>query len=125
MPSPFDEFSVRRFGDCVVVTLPTEIDIANASAVRARLHAELDTGVPGLIIDMSGTGFCDSTGLSVLVRAQHQAEACRAWLRLVLPDDSGPGAVRKVFDITKLDHVLDVYPSIEQARNGPAPVPTR
>lgn len=125
MPSSFEEFSVRRFDDCTVVATPTEIDIANAAAIRARLRAELDTGIAGLIIDMSGTRFCDSTGLSVLVRVQHQAEARQTWLRLVLPDDAGRGPVRKIFAITRLDHVLDVYPSVEQARHRPVSVPTR
>ncbi len=63
-------FHVTQRDDLVVVTTPDEIDIGNAWQLREALLSAAVTGSPAVIVDMSGTEFCDSTGLNVLVRAQ-------------------------------------------------------
>ena len=52
-----------------VVTLPAEIDMANADAVGERLAAALAPGVRVVIADMTATTFCGSAGLNMLIRA--------------------------------------------------------
>ena len=56
-------FPVRITRGVPVVTAPEEIDITNASQLRAALlHAAARPG-PALVVDMTRTRFCDSAGL--------------------------------------------------------------
>lgn len=104
----------------VVVTLPAEIDMANAGQIGAQLGAALARGVTAVVADMTATTFCDSSGIRVLVLAHQQAAANNAELRVVIPSAS----VRRALAITNVDTVLLIYPSLEAAlapHPGPAP----
>ena len=62
-------------GQVAVVTLPAEIDVTNANIVREELAAVLNQGAALLIADLSKTSFCDSAGVSALVRTFRRAAA--------------------------------------------------
>lgn len=67
----------------VIVTMPGEIDLTNAAAAAADLLAALDQC--GLVIaDMTGTTFCDSAGLRILITARDHAADGRSTLRIVV-----------------------------------------
>jgi anti-anti-sigma factor len=76
-------------GGVPVVTAPAEIDVTTAGQLRAVLAAWAARGHITVVVDLAGTQFCDSAGLTVLVRAHKQAPADGGGLRLVLPAD-GP-----------------------------------
>ena len=82
------------------VTPPTELDPATEAEFEALLAACDPTG--DTEVDFSGVAFCDSTGLRVLV-AHHRRHA-DAGGRLVVTGVSP--SVRRVFEITGLDHLL-------------------
>ena len=104
----------------VVVALPTEIDMASAGRAGEQLGAALAPGVRTVIADMTATTFCDSSGISMLVRAHRQAAASRTELRLAVPAT----AVRRVRALAGMDQLLAIYPSRSQAlAAGPAPAP--
>ena len=98
-----------------VVTLPAEIDMANAGAVGERLAAALAPGVRVVIADMTATTFCGSAGLNTLVRASKRATAHGCELRLLLP---GPN-VWRIMKIQGVDAVLPIFFSLEEALAGP------
>jgi anti-sigma B factor antagonist len=95
----------------VVIALPAEIDMASAGLVSAELGAAFAPGVRTVIADMTATRFCDSSGISVLVRAHRQAVASSTELRLVVP----AGAVLRALMLVRMDDVLPIYPSLSQA----------
>jgi anti-sigma B factor antagonist len=99
-----------------VVALPAEIDIANAGQVVSRLAAALRPGVSVVVADLTGTIFCDASGVSALVRARDRAAAAGAELRLAVP----PGRVRRVLAILGMEGQLRIYPSVGQALSRPA-----
>jgi hypothetical protein len=69
---------------------------------------------------MMRTRFCDSAGLTVLVRAHKRAVAGGGELRLVL---AAGGAVARIFAITRLDLVIPLFGSLDEAlARGPAAV---
>jgi len=104
----------------VVIVLPAEIDMANADRVGQQLGSALAPGVATAIADMTATRFCDSSGISMLVRAHKQAAANRTELRLVVRST----AVLRTLTLVGLDHLLPIYPSLSQAlAAGPAPRP--
>lgn len=95
----------------IVVTLPAEIDLANADRVGADLNAAFGPGVGVVVADLSGTRFCDSSGIRELVLAHKRARASRTLFRVVVK----PGEIRRVLDILRLDTVLNLYPRLDLA----------
>ena len=95
----------------VVVTLPAEIDIANAERIGEELCAAFAPGVTTVIADMTRTRFCDSSGISMLVMAHRKATASHAELRLVALST----AVLRALTLVRIDHFLSVYPSVADA----------
>ena len=95
-----------------VVTAPEEIDVTTAGQLRAVLLYSAVRGHATVVVDMSRTRFCDSAGLTVLVRAHKRAVAEGGELRLVVPDD---GAVARIFAITRLDLVIPLFSSLDEA----------
>jgi len=102
----------------VVVALPAEIDMANAGRAGQQLGSAVAPGVATVIADMTATTFCDSSGISMLVRAHKQAAATSIQLRLAVPS----AAVRRTLALVQVDCLLPVYPSLRQALAA-APVP--
>jgi anti-sigma B factor antagonist len=68
---PTLSLTTTRSPHAAVVTAVGEIDIANAERFRAALLDALATGSSSLHVDMSGVGFCDSSGLRALVAARN------------------------------------------------------
>jgi anti-anti-sigma factor len=97
--------------ETIVVTLPAEIDMANVDRVGADLVAAFGPGVGVVVADMSGTRFCDTSGIHALVMAYKRAQASHTGFRVV----AGPGEVRRVLEILRLDTVLAVYPRLDVA----------
>src|SRR5260370_3940237 len=101
----------------VVIALTAKIDMASAGRAGEQLGTALTPGIKTVIADMTATTFCDSSGISMLVRARKQAAANRTELRLVVPST----AVRRVFELVRMDDLLPVYPSLSQALAGGPP----
>ena len=98
-----------------MVTLPAEVDVSNADQIRQDLAALLAQDASVVIVDMSPTTFCDSAGVTALVRAVRQANASGAGLRVAA---SAP-AVTRVLTITGVDQLIEIYPSVAAAMADP------
>jgi anti-anti-sigma factor len=104
-------FPVSLQDGLAVVTTPEEIDISNAGLLREALGFATASGQPVIVVDMSGTEFCDSTGLNVLVRALGQAGDVGSELRLVI----GGIGVRRVLTVTGVAGMFHLYETLGQA----------
>ncbi|MFD3648469.1 STAS domain-containing protein [Streptomyces cyaneofuscatus] len=94
-----------------VLTVTGELDHHTSPLLRGALdEIALATGT-GLVIDVSGMTYCDSTGITLLVSAYQRAQAADARLSLA---GSSPDLLR-VFRIVGLDQVFTLQPTTEQA----------
>ncbi len=109
-----ERYPVLWIGQVAVVTLPAEIDVTNAEAVREDLTAVMNQGAALLVADMSETNFCDSAGVSALVRTFRRASSGTGGMRLVV---STP-AVERVLSITGVDRLVDIYPTVAASLAG-------
>lgn len=108
----------RAYSRPTVITLPLEIDIANARYAGEQLAAACFPGAGMVIADLSLTRFCDSSGVGMLAEAQRHAHQSGTDLRLVVPST----AVLRVLALTGLDQSLLIYPTLADALTpGPAP----
>ena len=108
---PEDKFPVEVVQGVPVVAAPEEIDITNAGALRSALLTAAANGPGTLVVDMTATRFCDSSGLHTLIAAHRRAEAEGRELLLVIPDT----AVLRVFALTGMDKVIPNFTTLAEA----------
>ena len=110
---------LRWEGQRAVFAMPPEVDITNADQIRQGLRAAAGLGAPVLIIDMSATNFCDSSGVQAIVdaynqvHARNQGAATRTALRLVAT------TVRRILTLVGVDQLMPVYSTLEAALADP------
>ena len=98
-------------GGVTVVAAPEEIDVTNAEALQSDLLEAAAHGQGTLVVDMTVTRFCDSSGVHALLAAHHRAQAEGSELLLVIPDM----ALLRAFQITGIDRVIPSVTSLDQA----------
>jgi anti-sigma B factor antagonist len=108
---PEDRFPVEVVRGVPVVAAPEEIDITNAEALRSALITAAANGHGTLVVDMTQTQFCDSSGLHVLIAAHKRAAAEGREVRLVIPSTT----VLRVFALTGIDTVIPNFTSLAEA----------
>lgn len=97
------------------MTLPAEIDVTNSAQVD-ELLAEVAGQAPEIMtVDMTGTGFCDSSGIHALARAHRLAAASGGELRIAI----GTSPALRVLQMTGLDQVLPIFADLNQALASP------
>jgi anti-sigma B factor antagonist len=95
-----------------VISAPVEIDIANAEQLRVVLLEAGSRGHGMVVVDMTRTRFCDSSGFSVLVAVHKWALAEGGGLRLVIPDGS---RVLRIFTVIGLGRFIPRFGRLDQA----------
>ncbi len=94
-----------------LITLRGEVDIYTAPRFKERLLAALDDGARGLVIDLSGVTFIDSTALGVMIGGVRRLHDSGGAMALVV--SSRP--VERVLSITGLDRVFTIHASLDEA----------
>lgn len=107
-----EDFPISWYGRTAVVKLPAEIDLTLADGVREALLSVLNSGALGLVVDMTATTFCDSAGITALVRAARRAGATGATMRLAA---TAPPVLR-IFSLVGVNRLIDIHPTVEEAR---------
>ena len=110
-------FPVTLVDGLPVVIAPDEIDVGNAAQLRAALVAAAASRQPVIVVDMTSTEFCDSTGLNVLVRARKQADDDGAELRLVIRG----AALHRILNVTGMASMFRIYDSLDEALHSARP----
>jgi anti-sigma B factor antagonist len=64
---------VASKGDAAVISVSGELDLASSPALEQELERVANAKTPLVIVDLRELEFMDSTGLSVLVKAQQRA----------------------------------------------------
>jgi anti-anti-sigma factor len=102
-------------GRVAVVKIAAEVDVSNADQAGQDLAAAVAQDASLVIADMTATTFCDSAGVTALVRVIRKASASGTGLRLAT---SAP-AVTRVLAITGVDRLIEIYPSVAAAMADP------
>jgi anti-sigma B factor antagonist len=103
--------SARLDNATALVALEGELDLYSADAFRGALDEALEDGVARLAIDLSAVDFIDSVALGVLANAMKRLRAAGGGLAVI---SRNPQIVR-VFEITGLDRMLVLAPSLNEA----------
>jgi anti-sigma B factor antagonist len=119
---PDVSYPLEMINGVPVVTALAEIDVTTADQLRLVLLEAASRGHTTVVVDMTRTEFCDSSGLGVLVRAHKRALEEGGELRLVMPAD---GAVFRIFTLTSLHRFIPRFGSLQEALLERPAVPLR
>jgi anti-sigma B factor antagonist len=94
-----------------MVALSGEVDATNSEELHSVLESVVAEDPRLLLVDLSGLGFMDSTGLRMLLRASRMLDRQGGVLALVAPQ----GSVARVLQLTKADQLVPVYETVADA----------
>jgi anti-anti-sigma factor len=108
------DLAAKRFADTVVLCPAGRIDHATADPFKAALALHLAgvaSGRDRAVIDLAGVEYISSVGLRVLMLASKQAKAQGGALAVA----NLQPVVREIFEISRFNLVLEVFPTLREA----------
>ncbi len=104
--------------EAVVVQAKGEVDSSTAGELTAQLHAALQqAGTQGcrlVIIDLQAVTYFGSAGLNAVLDCHRKGQEAGTSVRLVADN----GLVVRPIEVTNLDSVLELYPTLPDALRG-------
>jgi anti-sigma B factor antagonist len=111
-------YELDASGEAAIVRLAGELDAHDAPRMRELFTRAVDAvgsaGTPRLVLDLSALEFLDSTALGTMIGALRRVREAGGDMAVVLPETTA----RRIFEVTGLDTVLDVRPSLQAALEG-------
>jgi anti-anti-sigma factor len=105
----------EQHDDVVVARLSGELDISVAEKTGRKIADAVASSALGVVVDMSGLEFMDSSGVSMLFSLARQVGSHRQQLRVVAP----PGRpVSRVLQIVEFDRAAPVDADVDSAVAG-------
>jgi anti-anti-sigma factor len=104
---------VEERPEVAIVVVAGDVDLHSAPQLRDRLASVLDAHVR-VVLDLSGATFLDSMALGVILGARKRLVEDGGRLDLVVPTPE----IRRIFEITLLDRILDLHETRVDALRG-------
>ncbi len=101
----------RNHGDVIIVHCQGRIVYRDEAAALSNLVSEFLNGNGRVVLDLSGVSSIDSAGIGELAFLQTLAQSRRADLKCANPSPR----VRELLDLTNLNSVLEIHPSLPDA----------
>ncbi|WP_406096937.1 STAS domain-containing protein [Kitasatospora purpeofusca] len=101
-----------RTAVCVLVG---DLDIETLPPAEQALDEALRTRPLVLVVDLEQVGFCDSSGLNLLLKARMSARSAGAELRLAAASPT----VLRLLELTGADTVFLLHPTVADALAAP------
>lgn len=105
------EISQRSHGEITILDIVGEIDLYNAPELEVTVRKLIAATKIQILINMAQVPFIDSNGLAKLIFTQRELKKVSGSLKLAALSP----ALLKIFEATKLDKVLAVFTSEEEA----------
>lgn len=105
------EIHTQDAGRFHVIQLRGKVDLYTSRELKSLLSGHINGNRPGIVIDMAAVTYIDSPGLGVLIQANNHIRESHG--RLVLAHV--PETIRRVFQLTKLEHVFEFEPNVDSA----------
>lgn len=101
----------RNCGEVIVVHCQGRIVYREEAAALARLAGEVLDTKGKVVVDLSGVSSIDSAGIGEFALLHTRAQSGNADLKFASPSP----LVRDLLDLTNLDSVLEIHPSLCEA----------
>jgi anti-sigma B factor antagonist len=94
-----------------LIDLEGEIDVYTAPNLKQQIINLLDEGVRHVTVNLTDVEYLDSTALGVLIGGLKRLRERDGSLDLICPNPR----IKRVFEITGLDKIFDIYATEEEA----------
>ena len=114
MPDAFSsqiKIQTEKVQDAIVIHLGGHVTEMGADQMSSTLDGLLENGCYNIIFDLSEVPFMSSTGLGQIMRAFRACSTHGGTVKIVNPQP----LVEDVFRVTKLNRLLPILHSIEEA----------
>ncbi len=101
-------------GKIQVLVTPDRLDAVAVDDFKQEFRQALEISEVGIVVDLSQTLFIDSAGLGALVSLLKGCNQHDKRLALASPT----AQIRQIVELTRLHRLLDIYESVEAARNA-------
>lgn len=101
---------VWSLGGLPVVSTPDELDLLHAEGLAAALRSQLGEHAT-VIVDLTQTSFCDSSGISSLVEGARLAADGGREMRIAVSAEQ----VLRIFELTGVRELFTVFPTLPEA----------
>jgi len=105
------KINTRTDDDLPAIELEGEVDVYTAPQLKQQMLALLDGGATEIMVDLTKVDYLDSTGLGVLIGGLKRMREREGNVVLICPNQR----VRRVFEITGLDKIFDIFNSEAEA----------
>jgi anti-sigma B factor antagonist len=110
-PSVDCGLSQRQLDDHTsLIAVAGELDLSTAPRLKWMLIDSLETGLTGLIVDLTAATFMDSTALGVLVGVKRRLGVGEG-LAIICPHPD----VLKIFEVAGMDGIFAICSSLDEA----------
>lgn len=96
----------------IIKLLAEKLDSNLAPSLKSELVVISTDGVKNIIIDLSDTRYCDSSGLSAILVANRLCKNSQGSFVLTGLQDS----VKKLISISQLDTILNITTTVDEAK---------
>ncbi len=103
--------TIQNKNEAIVKSNVSKLDASNASELKSELILLNKNGVNNVIMDLSATKYCDSSGLSAILSANRLCKDSNGRFILCCLQSN----VFKLIQISQLDQVLAITASKEEA----------
>ena len=115
-PAPFQASASDLEGGVRLLEVEGELDLSTALQLEGPLEEATQAEDAAVLIDLAGCEFIDSTGIALIVRAWQRIDAAagnggKGGLVLCCQNEQ----VRRVLEVTGLEHSLRVFETREEA----------
>jgi anti-anti-sigma factor len=94
-----------------VARMTGAVDLSNVEDLRRLVENAVSNRARGLVMDLSGVTYLDSTGLRLIFGLARRLGDRQQRLRLVVPDDS---RIRRVLTLAGVGTVAQMAPDVDQ-----------
>jgi anti-anti-sigma factor len=98
---------VRERGAIVLAVVEGEIDLSNASGLRGELTAAVPNSSNGLLLDLTGLEFLDSSGVHMLYDIADRLSTRQQRFAVVLEPDAPP---RRAIELSGVEPAAWLFP---------------
>jgi anti-anti-sigma factor len=96
----------------LIARLLGDIDMANARDVGAQLTAAIPNSILGVVLDLTGTTYLDSSGIQFVFELAERLSARQQQLRSVVAADA---PIRRVLRVVELDRTVPMDTTVGEA----------
>lgn len=97
-----------------VIELEGEVDVYTAPQLKQQMIVMLEGGAKQILVNLANVEYLDSTALGVLIGGLKRMREMDGNMTLVCPSPR----IRRVFEITGLDKIFDIYQSESEAADA-------